>query len=77
MSKEKVNLSEVSQREEETGPSLSESFSQYPLAVQEAISQLKSQYELEDGDIETVVRNLWAEDTGYRQVREREGTLLL
>ena len=70
---EKLNFPQLTLKEEQTGPSLSESFSQYPLAVQEAISHLKSQYELEDGDIETVVQNLWTEDTGYRQVnRERK-----
>ena len=31
---------------------------------QDAISALKAQYELEDGELEAVVRNLWAEEPG-------------
>jgi len=56
-------------REPETwdmGPNINTDFSQYPLAVQEAISSLKSQYELEDGELESVIQNLWNEDSlGY------------
>ena len=55
-------------REELPASSLSESFSQYPAAVQDAINQLKTQYELDDGDIETVVNSLWTEDAGYYEV---------
>ena len=37
-----------------------------PLIKQEAISSLKSQYELEDGELESVIQNLWNEDSlGY------------
>ena len=49
---------------------LSEGFSEYPLAVREAIDQLKSNYDLEDGDIETVVNSLWSEDSGYYEVKQ-------
>ena len=31
---------------------------------QDAISALKAQYELEDGELEAVVRNLWEEEPG-------------
>ena len=31
---------------------------------QDAISALKAQYDLEDGELEAVVRNLWAEEPG-------------
>jgi len=50
------------------GPHINTDFSQYPLAVQEAISSLKSQYELEDGELESVIRNLWNEEgLGYSE----------
>ena len=55
-------------REEEPVSFLSESFSQYPVEVQEAINRLKSQYDLEDGDIETVVNNLWSDPPHYYEV---------
>ena len=44
------------------GPDINTDFTQYPAAVQEAISALKSQYQLEEGELEAVVRNLWAEE---------------
>ena len=37
-------------------------FDHYPEAVQEAIEALKTQYELEDGELEAVVNKLWEED---------------
>merc|ERR1712037_260331 len=57
--KEKISGAVV--REPEPVSFLSESFSQYPMEVQEAINRLKSQYDLEDGDIETVVNKLWSD----------------
>ena len=66
MLKEKISGAVV--REEEPVSLLSESFSQYPVEVQEAINRLKSQYDLEDGDIETVVNNLWSDPPHYYEV---------
>ena len=50
-------------------------FASYPAAVQDAIAALKAQYELEDGELEAVVRNLWADDPslGY-PFPEKEAT---
>ena len=47
-------------------------FTAYPAAVQDAIAALKAQYELEDGELETVVRNLWRDDPtlGYPYTEE-------
>ena len=44
------------------GPDINTDFTQYPAAVQDAISALKSQYQLEEGELEAVVRNLWNEE---------------
>jgi len=55
----------VAVREQEPVSSFMDSFSQYPVEVQEAINRLKSQYQLEDGDIETVVNNLWSDPANY------------
>ena len=68
MLKEKISGAVV--REEEPVSLLSESFSQYPVEVQEAINRLKSQYDLEDGDIETVVNNLWSDPPHYYEVTQ-------
>ena len=66
----KEKLSGAVVREPEPASLFSESFSQYPVEVQEAINRLKSQYQLEDGDIETVVNNLWSEPPDYYEVTE-------
>ena len=57
-------------REQEPVSSFMDSFSQYPVEVQEAINRLKSQYQLEDGDIETVVNNLWSGPPDYYEVTQ-------
>ena len=64
--KEKISGADV--REPEPVSFFSESFSQYPVEVQEAINRLKSQYDLEDGDIETVVNKLWSDPPEYYEV---------
>ena len=64
----KEKISEVAVREQEPVSSFMDSFSQYPVEVQEAINRLKSQYQLEDGDIETVVNNLWSDPANYYEV---------
>ena len=61
----KEKISEVAVREQEPVSSFMDSFSQYPVEVQEAINRLKSQYHLEDGDIETVVNKLWSDPPHY------------
>ena len=66
----KEKISEVAVREQEPVSSFMDSFSQYPVEVQEAINRLKSQYQLEDGDIETVVNNLWSEPPDYYEVTQ-------
>ena len=66
--KEKISGEVV--REQEPVSLFSESFSQYPAEVQEAITRLKSQYDLEDGDIETVVNNLWSDPPHYYEVTQ-------
>ena len=66
--KEKISGSVV--REPEPVSFFSESFSQYPAEVQEAINRLKSQYDLEDGDIETVVNKLWSDPPEYYEVTQ-------
>ena len=73
MLKEKISGAVV--REEEPVSFLSESFSQYPVEVQEAINRLKSQYDLEDGDIETVVNNLWSDPANYYEVTKLDRKL--
>ena len=57
-------------KEQEPVGSFMDSFSQYPAEVQEAITRLKSQYDLEDGDIETVVNNLWSDPPHYYEVTQ-------
>ena len=66
--KEKISGAVV--REPEPVSFFSESFSQYPAEVQEAINRLKSQYDLEDGDIETVVNKLWSDPPEYYEVTQ-------
>ena len=62
-------------REQEPVSSFMDSFSQYPVEVQEAINRLKSQYQLEDGDIETVVNNLWSDPANYYEVTKLDRKL--
>ena len=66
----KEKISEVAVREQEPVSSFMDSFSQYPVEVQEAIERLKSQYDLEDGDIETVVNRLWSDPPHYYEVSQ-------
>ena len=66
----KEKLSGAVVREPEPASLFSESFSQYPVEVQEAIDRLKSQYDLEDGDIETVVNRLWSDPPHYYEVSQ-------
>ena len=44
----------------------------YPSKVQTAISTLRSQYQLEDGELDTVMRDIWREEPQYYQHMERE-----
>ena len=71
----KEKISEVAVREQEPVSSFMDSFSQYPVEVQEAINRLKSQYQLEDGDIETVVNNLWSDPANYYEVTKLDRKL--
>ena len=50
---------------EDMKSNIREKMKQYPSKVQTAISTLRSQYQLEDGELDTVMRDIWSEEPEY------------
>ena len=49
-----------------------EKMKQYPSKVQTAISTLRSQYQLGDGELDNVLKDIWSEEPQYYQPMEQE-----